>query len=68
MPLNALVHTSIAFSALVSCMTPTAALATRMSSITKGSTKAANQLDPFDSSKRASTNETTAEARRIRTS
>ena len=60
--------TSIAFSAFVSCMTPTVALAIRMRRMTTGSTNALHQLAPSDSSKSASTNEMTAEARRMRTS
>lgn len=60
--------TSMAFSALVSWITPTVALATRMRRMTRGSTNALHQVDPSESSKRARTNETTAEARRMRTS
>lgn len=59
--------TSMACSAFVSWITPTAALATRMRRMTKGSTNALHQL-PSDSSKSASTNEMTADARRMRTS
>lgn len=62
-------HTSIAFSAFVSWITPTVAFATRMRRITKGSTNAvAREVVPSESSRRASTNEINAEARSIRTS
>ena len=62
--------TSMAFSALVSCTTPTVALAMRIRRMTRGSTKAVNHDPPGsdESSKRARTKETTAEPRRIRTS
>jgi hypothetical protein len=62
--------TSIAFSALVSWMTPTAALAMRMSKMTNGSTKAVNQEPPGSaaSSKQARIKETTAEPSKMRTS
>lgn len=60
--------TSIAFSALDSCMTPTAAFATRMRRMTRGSTNAPTREASSASSRRARTKEMTAEARRIRTS
>mmetsp|Transcript_44090 Transcript_44090/g.122179 ORF Transcript_44090/g.122179 Transcript_44090/m.122179 type:complete len:239 (-) Transcript_44090:129-845(-) len=56
---------SSAFSALCSCQTPTTALRTRMSRMTKGSTNAST-LSP--SSKKASTNESVAAPSRILTS
>jgi len=49
-------------------MTPTAAFATRIRRITRGSTNAPNQVDPSESSSNARTKDTIAEARRIRTS
>ena len=58
-------RTSMAFSALVSCHTPTAALAIRMRRITSGSTKACAWSS--ESSRRASTNDTTAAPSRILT-
>ena len=60
--------TSIAFSALDSWITPTAAFATRIRIITRGSTNAPNQVDPSEFSNNARAKDTTAEARRIRTS
>ena len=60
----------MAFSAFVSCTTPTVALATKIKRITKGSTKAVIQEPPGseESSKIARTKDTTAEPRRMRTS
>ena len=62
--------TSMAFSALVSCTTPTVALAIRINKMTSGSINAVNHDPPGsdESSKQARTNETTADASRIRTS
>lgn len=60
--------TSIAFSALVSWITPTVAFAINISRITAGSTNAEKIPPSLLSSKRARTNETTADARRISTS
>lgn len=58
--------TSIAFSALVSCITPTVAFAIRINRITAGSTNAVSQSS-FSSNK-ARMKETMAEPRRMRTS
>ena len=60
--------TSIARSAFVSWTTPTTALATRMRRMTAGSTKAPKRVELAESSKKARRKETTAEARRMRTS
>mmetsp|Transcript_39481 Transcript_39481/g.85945 ORF Transcript_39481/g.85945 Transcript_39481/m.85945 type:complete len:332 (+) Transcript_39481:2515-3510(+) len=59
-----ILSSSMAFSALVSVITPTAALATRMSTMTNGSTNP-SQPSPSNTAKR---NEITAEAIRIFTS
>mmetsp|Transcript_38620 Transcript_38620/g.64132 ORF Transcript_38620/g.64132 Transcript_38620/m.64132 type:complete len:288 (-) Transcript_38620:9-872(-) len=56
---------SMAFSALVSCKTPTMALAMRIKKMTRGSKKAVSCSSP--SSKMARTNEMMAAVRRIRT-
>ena len=61
-------RTSIAFSALDSWITPTAAFATKIRRMTRGSTNAPRKAESEESSKRANMNETTAEASKIRTS
>jgi hypothetical protein len=61
-------RTSIAFSAFVSWTTPTVAFATRIRRMTRGSTNAPPKVEPSESSKRAKTNEMTAEASNMRTS
>ena len=58
----------MALSALLSCMTPTVALAIKIKRMTAGSTKTDQNEEPSESSKRARTKETTAEASRMRTS
>ena len=63
-----MVLTSIAFSAFVSCITPTVALATRISRITKGSTKAPPNVESSELSNRASTKDIMADASRMSTS
>ena len=61
-------HTSIAFSAFVSWMTPTVAFAMRMRRITRGSTNAPRREPPSCVSTRARTKDTRAEASNMRTS
>jgi hypothetical protein len=61
-------HTSIAFSALVSWMTPMVAFATSMRRITRGSTSAPRREPPSCVSTRARTKETRADASKMRTS
>ena len=63
-----IVLTSIAFSALVSCTTPTVAFAIRISKITRGSTKAPPNVESSESSSRASTKDIMADASRMSTS
>jgi hypothetical protein len=61
--------TSMAFSALDSWITPTAALAIKMSKMTAGSTNTVNNPPPSElSSKRANIKEMAAEASKMRTS
>src|SRR6266481_8231750 len=58
----------MAFSALLSWITPTAAFAMRMRKITAGSTKAPKGEASSSTSSKAKTNDMTADARRMRTS
>ena len=61
-------HTSIAFSAFASWMTPTVAFAMRIRRITRGSTNAPRREPPSCVSTRARTKETRADASNMRTS